>query len=39
MGDTPRLGFPKLVEGQETPYVTHNEALNRLDGVINIKVL
>jgi len=39
MGDTPKLGFPKLVEGQETPYVTHNEALNRLDGVINMKVL
>lgn len=38
MTDTPRLGLALLVEGQASGEVTHNEALNLLDGLVHLAV-
>lgn len=38
MTDTPRLLLPLLAAGQAQKHVTHNDALIRLDGLINLTV-
>ncbi len=37
--DTPRLGLPYLITSQAQKEVTHNEALNRLDALVQAVVL
>jgi len=34
MDDTPRLGLPFIVPGQALKHITHNEALERLDALV-----
>lgn len=36
---TPRLGLPYIVQGQAQKEVTHNDALNTLDALVNLYVL
>jgi len=38
MSDTPNLALPLLSEGQGSAHVTHNEALNRLDGLVLLSI-
>lgn len=38
MSETPRLGLPEIAEAQASKYVTHNEALRRLDAAVNLTV-
>lgn len=35
---TPNLNLPELVENQAQKYLTHNQALNVLDGIVQLSV-
>jgi hypothetical protein len=39
MGNTPRLSLPYIAQGQAQKEVTHNDALNTLDALVNLYVL
>ena len=36
MNDTPKLGLPYLAPAQAQKHVTHNEALRRLDAIVQL---
>lgn len=38
MDDTPRLGLPNIISGQALKHITHNEALMRLDLLVQASV-
>lgn len=38
MDDTPRLSLPQIVSGQALKHITHNEALMRLDALVQASV-
>lgn len=38
MADTPKLGMPYIAESQYTKYVTHNEALDDLDALVQLTI-
>ncbi|HWV21428.1 MAG TPA: DUF2793 domain-containing protein [Devosia sp.] len=38
MDDTPRLGLPQIISGQALKHITHNEALMRLDALVQASV-
>lgn len=39
MADTPNLGLPLLAAAQSQKHVTHNEALEELDGLVQCSVI
>lgn len=39
MADTPKMSLPKLAASQSEAQVTHNDALNKIDGLIHCKVV
>ena len=39
MADTENLELPRLVEGQASGEVTHNEAINRLDSLVMLSII
>jgi len=36
---TPKLGLPEITESQASKYVTHNQALNDLDAIVQLSVV
>lgn len=39
MSDSPHLNMPRLVEGQASAEITHNEAVNKLDAFVQLSVI